>query len=283
VTVREDEAEALRWAVAEIVSGSSLRSVCRRMPMPTSTGRPWGPTPLRRLLISPRIAGLREHRGEIAGPAVWPAIVDRDQWELCRLTLTDPARKQKRPPTKYLLTGIAFDHLGRRMHAQPTDNGRRCYRTNVDELGPGVAIDAEGIEKQITEVLSAWAKLIVASGATFITEAPTSGTGDLSVVAAIEADMSELATMHGAGSITLGEWMAARRPLEERLAAARADLPKPGKVFDISDYDSLPDWPFERRRDLAHGIFERITVHPGVHGLNRYDGSRVKVKLRAPA
>jgi DNA invertase Pin-like site-specific DNA recombinase len=283
LTIREDEAEALRWAVGEIVSGSSLRSVCKRMPTPTTTGKAWAPTPLRRLLISPRIAGLREHRGEIAADAVWPAIVEREQWELCRLTLTDPARKAKRPPHRYLLTGTLFDHHGRRFQAWPSDNGRRVYRTSADDSGPGVAIDAEGLEAMITEILSKWAGLIVASGVTFITETPTAGTGDLSVVTNLEAEMSELARMHGEGAITLAEWMAARRPLEDRLAAARADLPKPGKVLDISDYDSLPDWPFERRRNLVHGVFERIVIHPGVRGRNTFDRSRVKVKLRQPS
>jgi DNA invertase Pin-like site-specific DNA recombinase len=283
VTIRDDEAEALRWAVGEIVAGASLRSTCRRMPMPTTTGKTWSATSLSRLLRSPRIAGLREHRGEIAGPAVWPAIVEREQWELCRLTLTDPARKAKRPPHRYLLTGTLFDHHGRRFQAWPSDNGRRVYRTSADDSGPGVAIDAEGLEEMVIEILSAWAGLIVASGVTFITETPTAGTGDLSVVTALEAEMSELARLHGEGSITLAEWMAARRPLEDRLAAARADLPKPGKVLDISDYDSLPDWPFERRRNLVHGVFERIVIHPGVRGRNTFDRSRVKVKLRQPS
>jgi hypothetical protein len=36
----------------------------------------WQGSTLRRVLISPRIAGLREHNGEVVGKAVWPAIID---------------------------------------------------------------------------------------------------------------------------------------------------------------------------------------------------------------
>jgi site-specific DNA recombinase len=30
---------------------------------------------IRRVLMSPRIAGLKEHRGEIVGEATWPPII----------------------------------------------------------------------------------------------------------------------------------------------------------------------------------------------------------------
>jgi site-specific DNA recombinase len=35
----------------------------------------WKMQTLRRMLMSPRISGQREHRGEIVGPAEWPAII----------------------------------------------------------------------------------------------------------------------------------------------------------------------------------------------------------------
>ena len=37
----------------------------------------WHGSMIRRVLMSPRIAGLKEHRGEIVGEATWPAIIDR--------------------------------------------------------------------------------------------------------------------------------------------------------------------------------------------------------------
>jgi hypothetical protein len=35
----------------------------------------WQTSAVRQILCSGRIAGLREHRGQVIGPAVWPAII----------------------------------------------------------------------------------------------------------------------------------------------------------------------------------------------------------------
>jgi DNA invertase Pin-like site-specific DNA recombinase len=42
-------------------------------------GKTWQGSMIRRVLMSPRIAGLKEHRGEIVGEATWPAII---RWTL---------------------------------------------------------------------------------------------------------------------------------------------------------------------------------------------------------
>jgi len=78
------EADAVREAVSRVLRGESLRSIAfdfNQRGIKPAGGKKngeskidkWqGPT-LRRVLISPRIAGLREHNGEVVGKAVWPA------------------------------------------------------------------------------------------------------------------------------------------------------------------------------------------------------------------
>ena len=115
VTVREDEAECIRWAIQRILDGASCRSICREMWLPPVHAKSWSPNVISRMLMSARLVGLREHHGVIAATAVWPAIVDRADWEQARAILSDPSRKTWRPAERYLLSGgLIEDHLGRR-------------------------------------------------------------------------------------------------------------------------------------------------------------------------
>jgi hypothetical protein len=111
LTVIESEAAALREAAARVLSGEPLGAIARDLnerSISTVTGRPWSPSVLRVTLLRPRTAGLREHRGEIVGEALWPAIVDRETWEEVCLVLRNPGRKTAASNTrKHLLSGIA--------------------------------------------------------------------------------------------------------------------------------------------------------------------------------
>ena len=67
------EAEAIKEAASRVLRGESIRSIAfdfnDRGIKPVAGGR-WAGSTLRRMLISPRIAGLREHNGEVVGEAV---------------------------------------------------------------------------------------------------------------------------------------------------------------------------------------------------------------------
>jgi site-specific DNA recombinase len=82
------EADAIMEAAARVLRGESLRSIAfdfNKRGIKPAGGKKngeskidkWQGSSLRRVLISPRIAGLREHNGEVVGKAVWPAIIDR--------------------------------------------------------------------------------------------------------------------------------------------------------------------------------------------------------------
>jgi hypothetical protein len=58
-----------------------------------SKSNKWQGSTLRRVLISPRIAGLREHNGEVVGKAVWPAIIDGATHDRLVGLLKDPGRR----------------------------------------------------------------------------------------------------------------------------------------------------------------------------------------------
>jgi site-specific DNA recombinase len=97
ITVRADEAEAVRAATEAVLAGATLRSVARdlnRAGLLTSMkANTWDQNAVRALLIKPRNAGLRQHQGQVIGTAGWPAIVPEEQWRAVVAILTDPARR----------------------------------------------------------------------------------------------------------------------------------------------------------------------------------------------
>ncbi len=102
------EADAVREAVRRVLGGESLRSIAfdfnKRGIRPAGGKKngaskidKWQGSTLRRVLLSPRIAGLREHNGEVVGKAVWPAIIDEATHDRLVGLLKDPHR----PPLNY--------------------------------------------------------------------------------------------------------------------------------------------------------------------------------------
>jgi site-specific DNA recombinase len=110
VTVIPHEADAVRWAAGQILSGMSLSATAKALNakgIVSSSGRPWDARTLRRMLLRPRNAGLSEYKGEVAGRAQWPALIDETTWRGVVAVLSDPARRTTPGgPPKHLLTNI---------------------------------------------------------------------------------------------------------------------------------------------------------------------------------
>ncbi|MFG1800210.1 recombinase family protein [Micromonospora carbonacea] len=112
VTLRAEEARVVAEVTDAILAGASLRGQAAELNargLVTSTGRPWTATELRKVLLRPRNAGLREHRGEVVGPAAWPPLVDEDRWRALVSVLTHPGRRtQWSSARRWLLSGLAL-------------------------------------------------------------------------------------------------------------------------------------------------------------------------------
>jgi DNA invertase Pin-like site-specific DNA recombinase len=110
-TIRPEEADLIRQGASRVVSGTSVTTLAREWNeagVRTTTGGKWAQTTLRRVLTSPRTAGLLETRGSIVGDAPWPAIVDRKTWEQLRSVLERRRGDQPRyGPRKHVLVGLA--------------------------------------------------------------------------------------------------------------------------------------------------------------------------------
>ena len=130
LTIRPDEAHIIKELATRVLSGDSLRSMCRDLDeraVLTVTGVSWTPHVLRRMLMSGRISGQREHLGEIVGPAEWPAIIAPADTARLRSVLGDPRRRTNRSPRRYLLAGMLRCSLcGATLVARPEDGRPPC-------------------------------------------------------------------------------------------------------------------------------------------------------------
>jgi DNA invertase Pin-like site-specific DNA recombinase len=114
ITVRENEANALRNAYASLLAGRSMVGIAKDFDaagfLTGRLGKPFNHSAARAVLVNPRNAGLRAYRGEIVGPAAWPAIVDEDTWRAAHAILTDSGRRRGPGSSarKWLLGGLAL-------------------------------------------------------------------------------------------------------------------------------------------------------------------------------
>ncbi len=109
------EAEAIKEAAARVLRGERIRSIAfdfndRGIKSKPVAGGRWAGSTLRRVLVLPRIAGLREHNGEVVGEAAWPAIIDRATHDRLVGLLDDPSRRRENfgRPRRHPLVGLVY-------------------------------------------------------------------------------------------------------------------------------------------------------------------------------
>lgn len=268
------EAEAVRYMARRVLEGASLLGVARELDARgtrTREGRGWHHSTVRAALLNPAVAGLRVHRGEVAGPGSWDPVLDRQTWEEVRAVLKDPARKRKRPARRYLLSGMVENPNGDPMIGRP-DRGpsgaldRRCYATR-SPAKPSLSIGADALEELVVEAVL----IALDEAALPVPEATESSAAE---VEEVEAELAELAALRGAGTISLAEWMAAREPLLERLEAAKASASTARRPSASVQLISEPGavrraWPsldFAARREIIAAVLERVVVGPATRG-----------------
>jgi site-specific DNA recombinase len=110
-----------------------------------------------------------------------------------------------------------------------------------------------------------------------------------SEVAQLEADLEELAALRGQGTISLREWLAAKKPLGARLEAARARVPAVQMPTGVSAAlgrkgglrKAWPDLSDEARRRALAVVLEKIVIHPSEPVGPTFDTDRVELMPRS--
>ncbi|MFM9602416.1 recombinase family protein [Streptomyces turgidiscabies] len=112
VTLRESEAAIVRECAKRYISGETVSDIVLDLNsrgVPAAQGGKWRTENLSRILLKKRYIGVREHNG-MEYPAVWPAILTRDQYEQMaarRVAAASRGTRKGKPARRYLLTGVA--------------------------------------------------------------------------------------------------------------------------------------------------------------------------------
>lgn len=261
----------IREAADRVIAGDSLRGIVRdwaRRGVATPTGGTWATTGLRKLLLSPRIAGYREHLGKLY-LGTWDPIIPPEKWQGLRAILEDPARKRTYGggAPKYLLTGLVFcGCCGSRLRPQPRRDygGKVAYRCNacghVQRLG-------EPLEKLITEAVFAVIESLDLDQPLF----PPTRYAFRELYGVLAREQGLLERLEDKVARELISEAAARRNraeieqrmdhIREQLAALKneqnseAELPRDLRTV-------WEDLSLDRRRAILQAVIERIDVDP---------------------
>jgi site-specific DNA recombinase len=153
LTLHPRESRELRDAAARLLAGEPLAGIVRdwnARGIRTTVGNPWRVTSLRRVLVSPRIAGWRPYKDGIAvddaGQQVrgtWEPVLDDETYEALRERLTPSTSlvdgKPRPGSRRFLLSGLArcSECSGRLYGTRIGRSGRHTYKCSPSNLGCG--------------------------------------------------------------------------------------------------------------------------------------------------
>ncbi|MEB3063272.1 recombinase family protein [[Mycobacterium] zoologicum] len=296
ITVRESEAAVVREMVDRYLAGQSLRSLTiwlNESQVVPSVAKSWQTTAVRQVLSSGRIAGLREHRGEVIGPAVWPAIITPVQRDRVLARMAARSVTKTRTARTYLLSGmLRCGRCGHRLYSQarrsnPQNRVRRyvCLK-GPDHGGCGrLTVVAAPVEELLTEAVLV--RLDSPQLADVLAGKATADADVAALAAQVDADrgrLDELAGLYADSAITAREWIAARDPITERITTARRDIATATDttaVFELAgtggvlrmEWDGLD---LGRQQAIIKAVLDHAVIAPGTPGSRSLDISRVE-------
>ena len=291
VTLRPAEAAIVAECARRLLAGEPVRSITRDLNergVPSAGGGKWAPQSLRRMLAAPRISGQRVHKGEIVATAVWPGIISIEDGAKIRALLANPERRTNKAARRYLLGGLLVcSHCGERLVARPRAGGQRRYAcaSGAGFSGCGKTyINADEVERFVTEAVLIRLDSAELQRAIERRErkAPDAQRWWQEAEAA-QAQQQELAAAYGNREISMDEWRAARKPIEQRLSSARKQLAKVSRSSVLDGYigngkglraewDSLD---LSQQHAIVAAVVDSVAVGPARRGYNRFDESRL--------
>jgi site-specific DNA recombinase len=290
-----EEAATYRTIVARFLAGDSTRSLAswlNEQNVATVRGRGWVTTTLKGMLINPRYAGLRAHRGVVVGPAVWEAIISEDDHRRVLAMFAAKKTSGRRTPQRYLLSGmLRCGKCGTRLYSSARENSRRyvCL-AGPDHGGCGrLTIVADPLERliadyvlhrldtpRLTDALSG------RSSADVRTQELTAALDDA------QTRLDDLARAHGQGDIDMRDWMIAKKPIQQRRETLQRQL---GQITRTSALTGLVgngqelgrSWSalnLSRQNAIVDALVDHIVIAAGSPGARELDPARAEVVWR---
>jgi len=289
LTVREDEAIVIREMVDRLIGGESLRSLIADLnarAVPTVKGTRWTHRSVTDLVLSPRIAGMRVHQGQVIGPANWPAIIDESAHELVKATLKARAPEKRGRPHSYLLTGgvARCGRCGSPLMAK----GHRRYVCSRDAGGCGrVAVIADPLEDRVREYVL---DMLAGEYPIPAPEAASTPPSDLAAkLAGYRERLDRLSNDYAVeGLYDKATYLRLRADLNAKIEALQAELApdEPGgaspEVWAFLETDDLASaWEglaIADRREIVRALIDSVVVKPIEPGKpRRFDPGRIVI------
>jgi site-specific DNA recombinase len=295
-TIRPEEAAIIREYARRALAGDSLRALCLDLNsrgVPTVTGSTWKSQTLKRILVSARISGQREHHREIVGKGEWPEIITPAETQRLRAKLNDPDRRTNRSARRYLLASLLrCHHCGSKLVSRPRDDGARRY---VCASGPNfggcgkTTIMAETLEQYVVEaVLHRLDSPELPRALNGRVSTDPAGEEWQAEVERGQEQLDELAQMWAEREITRGEWVTARAPIEKRLDTAKRRLAAINSTTELTPHrgnaqELREQWQtmtLTRQKQIVSALLQHLVVGPGRRGYNRFDPARLTAVWR---
>lgn len=247
-----NEADTIARIAGDVLAGHTLNRIKDALntdQVPTVSGSPWTGPAVRHVVTKPAVAGLLTYKGEIVGPAPWPAILDQATWQQVVDELSNRTPRGDNT-LKYWLSGILICHHctmalrgnGGRYWCGNASNGhtRGCGKTSII---------AEPTEDHIAHLLFGR-----------IRRRKIRPTRPATSIAPNQEQLVELAQLWAGKEISLAEYRAARAALVAEQAPPKAPAMPAWVTSSIED-----DWegydPHTMRR-VAASLLEYVTVLP---------------------
>ncbi|NJC85031.1 recombinase family protein [Planosporangium mesophilum] len=292
LAVNEDEAAVIRQLATRFLAGESLRSLAvwlEDQGVKTVVGNQWRTPTLRGMLASPRIAGLRQHQGNVLGKAQWSAIITEDEHRRIVALMQQKARSGKRAPRSYLLSGLL--RCGKCNATLYSARRAGTVRRYVCQSGPdhggcgGIYITAEPVELLIRDAV------LIRLERGKVADAMAGWAARDEQIAAVaeqladdQAQLEELVAAYAAKQIPMREWLLARAPIEQRIKAAEQ------RMMSLSGNEALRGLPsngaalrgswdglnLDRQAAIVRAVLDHAVIAPGVLGARAVDPNRVE-------
>jgi len=296
LTIRESEAVVIRECAGRLLAGEAIRSICfdlSEREVATVSGGAWKTQTLRRMLLSGRISGQREYRGELVATAEWPGIIAPAATSRIRALLADPARRTNRSARRYLLVRLLrCGSCGETLVSRPRSGGDRRY---ICAAGPNFSgcghtyVMADTLEQFVVEaVLYRLDSAELAAALNGSASDPDTERWQQEIDQS-QGQLDELAGLFGRREIGLSEWQAARAPVEQRVTDARKRLARLtrttaliGHLGNASDLrERWASLPLTRQHAIVAAVLDHVVVGRGRQGFNRFDPARFTPVWRA--
>jgi len=290
ITIRPDEAEILGTLVARFLAGESLRSLASWMnerQVPTVAGGRWRTNTLRQMLLNPRYAGLRAHRGQVVGRAVWEPIITEEVHHRLVARFAARAVSGRRTPQRYLLSGLL--RCGRcetKLYSSARGSSRRyvCL-AGPDQGGCGrLTVVADPLERLLADaVILRLDSPALADALTGQSAADEATSALVEAIASNRARLDELAEEVGRVGIPMREWNAARAPIEAQIREAERRLSRATRSDALSGLvgqgqELRAAWDSQnlgRQHAIVSAVLDHATILPGTPGARTLDIDRV--------